>query len=121
VNDPKVRVSGSRHPARDPDRIVAAITRHVDIGIGDESGAVAFVVEAPDRAGETVFEFRASGDRLAGGEVSDGIDAVDRQAGVPVHHDAFGRRGAQCMRKRASRERQTKCQNQPNGPLSCVS
>ena len=40
--------------ARDADRIVAAEARHIDVRIGREGRAVAFVVEAPDRAGEAV-------------------------------------------------------------------
>ena len=93
-HDPQRRDSRRRDAARDADRIVAAVARHIDVRVGREGRAVALIVEAPDRAGVAVLEFRPARDRLAVGEIGDRIDAVDREPGVAVDHDALGGRGA---------------------------
>ena len=50
-DQPEPGVAGHGDAARHVDRVVAAELRAVDIGMGDEGGAVALVVETPDRPG----------------------------------------------------------------------
>jgi hypothetical protein len=49
----------------DADRVMAAELRHIDVGVGGESFAVANIAEPPDRTSILVFDVGAAGDRLA--------------------------------------------------------
>ena len=73
-DQPKPGMARRRRAARDRDRVVAAEARHVDVGIGHEGRAVAFVAEAPGRAGMAEFETGASELRLSVGEIGHRIE-----------------------------------------------
>src|SRR6266498_246281 len=71
------------------DRIIAAELGAVDVRMSDEGGAVALVAETPDRAGLSGFEI---GQPLGGqgfGEIGDGIETLDRKAGIAVDDHPF--------------------------------
>src|SRR5579883_1788722 len=82
ADQPKLRISGDRHPTRDPDRIVAAEAWHIDLGVGREVGLVTGDPKTPGRAGNYLFERAFSRQCRPVGEISDGVEAADRQ---PAH------------------------------------
>ena len=102
-NDPHIRIAGHRDAARDTDRIIAAILRHVDVGPFGEGGAIADIAEAPDSAAVTQFELGAARHRLAVGEEGDRIVAADREPGVPIDHDPLRQTGERAPGTRADR------------------
>ena len=68
-----------------------------------------------------VLEFGAADDQPAVGEIGHRIEAVDRQTGVAVDHDALGGRGAQSRRKSCDHRRQAegnRAGNRADVPLS---
>ena len=86
-------MAGARDIARDRDRVVTAIMRHVDLGIGPERRAVALIVKAPGHAAMFQFEVFPPEFRHPIGEVGDGVIAVDGKPGIVVGDDLFGGRG----------------------------
>ena len=52
---PQQRIARHRDAAAERDRVIAAVARHVDLGVGDEGGLVAFIAESPDRPGIARF------------------------------------------------------------------
>ena len=99
LDHPDIGIAGDRKPARHPDRIVAAILRHVDIRRGGERGAIADIGEAPDHVALAQFQVRAAQHRLAVGEKGHRIIAVDGEAGMPVDHDPLARRSPRSCRE----------------------
>src|SRR5438477_190424 len=77
------------HAASQIDRIIAAELGAVDLGMGDEGGAVAFVAEAPDRARSRGLEVRQTLDRDRIGEIGHGIETLDREPRIAVDHHPF--------------------------------
>src|SRR6266496_3134680 len=78
------RVARCSDPARNADGVIAAIARQIDRRVLDESGAIAFILEAPDRPGVAKFEFLLALGRLFPGVEGDRIDPVDGKTGVAV-------------------------------------
>src|SRR5262249_62414938 len=75
--------------------VVAAEPRHVDVGLRRESGAVALVAEPPDCAREGVLEGGPARHGGTVGEIEDGVEARDREAGMAVDHPKLGGGGAE--------------------------
>ena len=90
MDRPEIGVARARDAAADRDRIVAAIARHIDIGMLGEGGAIAFVAEAPGGATVIDFELGTSFLRSPVGEIRNRIEAVDRKPGIAVGHDLLG-------------------------------
>src|SRR5262249_17577433 len=70
--------------------VVAAEPRHVDVGLRRESGAVALVAEPPHCAREGVVEGGPARHGGTVGEIEDGVEARDREAGMAVDHHILG-------------------------------
>ncbi len=102
LNEPQIGIARHGESARYADWIIAAITRRVDVRCGGECGAVANVDESPDDAALAQFQVGAALQRLAVGEKSDRVIAVDGEAGVPIDDDPFVRR---CRRLRRQDKR----------------
>ena len=58
--------------------------------MGDEGGAIAFIVEAPDRALLGGLEIRQPPHRAALDEIGHGVEPLDRDPGKAVHHHPLG-------------------------------
>ena len=97
---PDARVARRRHAAADPDRIVAAEPRHIDLRVGGEGAEIAGIAKSPDHPGMPVLEFALPECRRAVGEIGHGVEAVDGQPAVAVDHDVLGGRGRDRQRRR---------------------
>ena len=93
---PKQRIAGNGDAARDVDRVVTAVFRAVNFRMGQEGGAVAFVVEAPDRAALPGLEVRQTQHGLAIDKIGDRVVAVDGKPGEAVDDQPFRGRPIGC-------------------------
>jgi hypothetical protein len=84
------RVAGYGDAARQIDRVVAAKLGTVNLGMGDKGGAVAFIAEAPDRAGLRGLEILQANLGPGVDKIGDGVVALDGQPGEAVHHHPLG-------------------------------
>src|SRR4029079_11504404 len=65
----------------------------VDFGMRYEGGTIAFVAETPDGAGFARLEIGQPLRRHGIREIGDGIEALDGESGIAVHHHPLGGRG----------------------------
>ena len=88
--DPEPGVAGKGHAARHVDRVITAELRAIDVGMGDKGGAVALIVETPDRSGFGRLEVGQPEHRMAVDEIGDGVETFDRKPREAVDHHPFG-------------------------------
>src|SRR5689334_21487584 len=92
-NHPKTRIARIGYAPCHIDRIVAAELGPVDFRMRDEGGAIALAAETPDGAGFAGLEVRQSLKGHGFGEIGDGIETGDGEAGIAVHDHPLGGRG----------------------------
>src|SRR4029077_3724166 len=120
-DQPEHGVAGDRDAARQINRVVAAELRPVDIGTGDEGGAIALVVETPDDASLGGLELRKAAYGAGVDKIGDGIVTFDGKAREAVGNHALGgcspgrRGGTRPFAKTVRASRQKACQECEQG------
>src|SRR5665213_1849584 len=89
-HQPEPRIAGHRDAAGEVDRVVTTELRAVNMGLGEQRGAVALVAEAPDRAGLGGLELLIAEHGLAIGKIGGGI-----APGNELRHDKILGPGAE--------------------------
>src|ERR1700733_10056092 len=121
-DQPEPRIARDRDPARQIDRVVAAILRTVNIGVGDKGRTIARVAETPDRTGFGGLEIRQSELGTGVGKIRHGVETLDGKTGKAVHRHPLGGRGPG-RRRQAGKPPQTRASkahpNEAHQDLAC--
>src|SRR4051812_152087 len=112
-NQPEPGVTGNGDAAGQVGRVVAAELRGIYLRMGDKRRPIALVAKTPDHPGLGGLEVVPADYGAGIDKIGDGVEPLDRDAGVTVRHHALGRGGP--ARQRKTGQHKKACQQRDSG------